>query len=181
MARKPHKPSAAGPVKRGRGRPSGTSTYDAALVDQILAGVARGDSLRKVCKSLGIDDRTVRTWISGNIDGLAARFTTACELRAELYASEIVEIADDAKADANAIALARLKIDARKWTSCKLLPKRYGEHLSAALTGPDGGAIRFEAMLGPLGDLPPDELAIVERILRRRVGAVSKGADDADV
>jgi len=36
----------------------------------------------------------------------------------------------------------RLMIDARKWLASKLAPKKYGDKVSAELSGPDGGPIQ---------------------------------------
>ncbi len=49
------------------------------------------------------------------------QFARAREAQAELYADDIIEIADGA--DEDAINSARLKIDARKWVVTRLLPR----------------------------------------------------------
>jgi len=36
----------------------------------------------------------------------------------------------------------RLRVDSRKWLASKLAPKKYGEKVSAELSGPDGGPIQ---------------------------------------
>lgn len=47
----------------------------------------------------------------------------------ENLADEILEIADGTPAEKGAIALARLRIDTRKWMMSKLSPKKYGDRL----------------------------------------------------
>ena len=62
---------------------------------------------------------------------LADQYARARELQAQHYANEIVEIADT-DTDANR---ARVRIDARKWVACKLLPKKYGEKIDHSVEG----------------------------------------------
>ncbi len=54
-------------------------------------------------------------------DGSFWASTRAREAQAELYADDIIEIADSA--DEDKINSARLKIDARKWVVTRLLPR----------------------------------------------------------
>ena len=47
----------------------------------------------------------------------------------ESLIEEILEIADGTPAEKGAVALARLRIDTRKWMMSKLAPKKYGDKL----------------------------------------------------
>ncbi len=53
------------------------------------------------------------------------RYARAREEQADFYADEIITIADT-EPDA---AIARVRIDARKWTASKLRPKVYGDRV----------------------------------------------------
>lgn len=78
---------------------------------------------------------------------LAERYVRAKARQAELLADEIVEIADmsgtdlsvddngNVRIDGEAINRSRLRMDARKWTAAKLLPKRFGEKLDVTTDG----------------------------------------------
>lgn len=50
-------------------------------------------------------------------------------MQAEAVAGEIIEIARNVAVEANAIAKARLEIDAIKWTAARMLPKKYGDKI----------------------------------------------------
>ena len=113
----------------------------------ILEGVAKGKSLRKVCKEAGIETTTFLDWVRKD-DSFALQYARAKEIAAELMADEILEIADDTSQDelfveqedasgksakrvqnSEFINRSRLRVDSRKWLLSKLLPKKYGDKL----------------------------------------------------
>jgi hypothetical protein len=124
------------------GRPS---KYSAALAKRICVRMAGGDSLRKICKDATMPAlATVLSWATGHTEdataaGFPEQYARARSIRSELYADEIVDLADDESVDPQR---SRLQVDARKWVASKLLPKTYGERL--ALSAPDGGPIPVE-------------------------------------
>ena len=68
-------------------------------------------------------------------------YARACEQRVEVYASEIIELADEpiAPNDNAAVQRARLRVDTRKWLMSKLAPRKYGdrvEHVIKPATRP---------------------------------------------
>lgn len=113
------------------GRPS---AYSQAIADEICLRLSEGESLRKICASNHIPSLvTVWTWMNKHEDFLK-QYTRAKEEQAELFAEEIIEIADQpmpldamGKIDAAAVNQARLRVDARKWVASKLKPKKYGD------------------------------------------------------
>ena len=111
------------------GRPS---LFTETLAERICALIASGKSLRRICEEEeGMPTaETVRTWLLKH-EGFSAQYARAREVQAEHYADEIVEIADT-EADA---AKARVRVDARKWTASKLLPKKYGERIEQVHSG----------------------------------------------
>lgn len=141
--------------KKAAGRPT---KYDAALAEEICARLMLGESLRRICDD---DDmparRTVVYWLAGR--GLdeethltfVRQYACAREVQAELYADDIVDIADDDTEDVlftddgpvpntARIQRDRIRIDSRKWVVVKLLP-RFAEKLT--LNGGDA-PIRYE-------------------------------------
>ena len=60
----------------------------------------------------------------------------------------------------------RLRIDTRKWLLAKLQPKKYGKHVSAALTGSDGGPIKTETNFTYLKSLSTEDKFTLRKILR---------------
>jgi hypothetical protein len=107
---------------------------------------------------------------------------TRAQAQADCWASEIVDLADETLADANHVAKARLQIDARKWVACKLLPRKYGDRVSAEVTGANGGAIKTEKSFPELKDMSDEDLWTLREILMRRAAAEDedKGEEGAN-
>lgn len=141
------------------GRPS-KYTDDLALV--ICERLALGESLREVCSSDGMPDKsTVLRWIVGN-EPFRDQYARAREAQTEHWLDEILEIADDGTndwierqnkdgskfevVDHENIARSRLRVDSRKWIMSKLAPKKYGDKITQELTGKDGGAIETHSL-----------------------------------
>lgn len=104
------------------GRPTDYSLEYAA---RICNEVAMGRKLIDICADEDMPARTTfYRWIGENSD-FRDMYTSAREERGDLYADEIVDIADT-EPDANK---ARVRIDARKWAASKLNQKNYGDKL----------------------------------------------------
>jgi hypothetical protein len=67
------------------------------------------------------------------------------------------------------VAKAKLEIDAIKWTASKLMPRRYGEHLTTALTGANGGPIKTEQSFPEMKNMSDEDLWALRGILMRYV------------
>jgi terminase small subunit-like protein len=80
----------------------------------------------------------------------------ARELQAELWADEILEIADDGtndwverkrcgvditEFDREHVMRSSLRVDSRKWLLARLLPKKYGDKVQAEHSGPGGAPL----------------------------------------
>lgn len=120
------------------GGPSIRSEANALL---ICERIASGESLRSICldPSMPSPD-AVRVWLGDDL-AFQAQYAKARADQAEHYAQEIVEIADDLSDDP---ASRRVRIDARKWVACKLLPRKYGDKVQLDAQG--GGVL---VMLSP--------------------------------
>ncbi|KKN80645.1 hypothetical protein LCGC14_0327370 [marine sediment metagenome] len=131
------------PKKRAdkkRGRPT---LYSDALAATICKRLAKGDSLRRICQTPGMPHvDTVMGWLFDTHPKddprteFSLRYAHARKAQAELYADDIIEIADDEKDDdvgdlamsSARLARHRLRIDARKWIVSRLLP-RYADKI----------------------------------------------------
>ncbi len=113
--------------KRRPGRPS---RYADSLVNTICLRIAGGESLRRICAEEGMPDKaTVLRWLMDNRHArFRRRYGLAREAQADALADEVVDIADAAQ-DRDDAAVAKLRIDARKWVAAKLKPKKYGDRL----------------------------------------------------
>ena len=137
------------------------------IVGAILGRIADGESLKSICRDANLPSCGVfYRWLLED-DKLADRYARAREDQAEALADEILEIADDGRNDwmeSNApnspgwvangehIQRSRVRIDSRKWLAAKLRPKKYGDKLVAEHSGPNGGAIPFEAVVRKIVD-----------------------------
>ncbi len=108
------------------------------LCDEICDRLTEGESIRQICDH---DPRmpskgTMLRWI-GESESFAAQYTRARAMQSELMANEIIDIADEPidPGDSAAVQRAKLRIDARKWTAMKLLPKKYGDKVEVEHSG----------------------------------------------
>lgn len=114
--------------------PAGRPTdYTTELGDKICDQLTRGLSLVKICEPKDMPATvTIYRWLREH-DEFSNNYTRARENQADKYADEIVEIADKAN-DKDSAAAQKVKIDARKWVSSKLKPKKYGDKLDLDAT-----------------------------------------------
>lgn len=128
------------------------------LAERICDDLARGMTLRAVCRQGGMPDAsTVIGWVRDDKCGFAQQYARAREIGYQVMADELIEIADDGTndwveretergaqvlCDHDHVTRSRLRVDARKWLLSKALPKVYGDKV--AVTGGDGGAITTE-------------------------------------
>jgi len=128
------------------GRPS---KYSKAIAEKICIGLSEGLSLRSICLSEKFPDKsTVLRWLfDDRYTEFRDQYTKARQVQAELFAEEMVDIADDGTNDwmerngddnegwqqnGEAIARSRLRVDTRKWVASRLLPKVYGANVEEA-------------------------------------------------
>lgn len=109
------------------GRPS---VYSHSIAREICDGLAASKSLRACCEPEGMpSEATVRGWVLSDEHGFAAQYARARAIQAMAYADDLVEISDTEPDPQRA----RVRIDARKWIACKLLPKVYGDKVEVAV------------------------------------------------
>ena len=72
---------------------------------------------------------TVLRWALRDEGGFRDQYESALRMRAEGWADEIVDLADQAleAGDSTRVHATRLSLDARKWVASRLLPKKYGD------------------------------------------------------
>lgn len=130
------------------GRPT---DYTEELGSTICARFAEGESMWSVARDEGMPSTTTMfTWLRIHEEFLAQYEISKAEC-ADMYAEEIIEIADDSANDyvdvtdengatgatrlnTEHVQRSRLRIDSRKWVASKLKPKKYGEKIQQELT-----------------------------------------------
>ena len=127
-------------VKKPRGRPS---IFTQEIADEICRRIAKGETVRAIGRDPGMpEESSIRGWALDDKQGFFAQYTRAVQIRAGVWAEEIIEISDDGSQDtyidpasgnertiAEVVARSRLRVDTRKWMLSKVLPKIYGEKL----------------------------------------------------
>lgn len=127
------------------------SDYSDELVAELCSRLAEGNSLRTVCKSEDMPDKsTVFRWLGALDDkgeykykSFRDQYARAKEEAADAMAEEIIEIADDAsdkivgidRSDGARVQAQKLRIDARKWIMAKTKPRKYGEKIDLTSDG----------------------------------------------
>lgn len=112
--------------KGNLGRPS---EYTPEIGEQICRWIAGGKSLNKYCQHFGMGLDTVYRWLRTN-DTFRDAYALAHSDRADLLADEIVDLLDDIDPEnitLEKLALAKLKVETRKWMASKLKPARWGD------------------------------------------------------
>jgi len=123
--------------------------YSEAVVMEILIRVAEGESINQICSEANMPSRsTFYDWVAAD-ESIKAKYELAMQVRADFYAEQIIEIADDASGDSyidedgkvqinhENIARAKLRIDARKWYASRMHPKKYGNAVTVEVNRPD--------------------------------------------
>lgn len=118
--------------------------YTEELADRICEEILNNTyGIHTICKDEGMPHpSTVFRWINQYVE-FYDKYARAREIQAELLADEIISIADDAqkdlqsdgKIDHDHIQRSKLRVDARKWKSSKLHPKRFGDKLDVTTKG----------------------------------------------
>lgn len=103
-----------------------TSSYTVELAEKICKAIADGRPLNRICKE---DDwcpseYTVYKWLDQYPD-FAKNYARARELQQEVFAAEVILIADTETDPQRA----RNRMDARKWYASKVAPKRWGDRI----------------------------------------------------
>lgn len=121
--------------------------YTPELAAKICERLAAGDSLRRICRDIGIDESTPRWWVVEDREGFAAQYRKARDMGMECMLDELLDIADDKSKDTYIdedgnercnkewLNRSRLRVDTRKWYMSKVAPKRYGDKLETTLKG----------------------------------------------
>jgi hypothetical protein len=110
------------------GRPT---LYSKEICDEICDRLAHGETLRSILADDHLPVRSaVYRWLDENED-FKDQYAQARVKQADYYAEMIV----DEAFSSNDAAIGRLRMDALKWASSKLAPKKYGDKVEVEQTG----------------------------------------------
>ena len=131
-------------------------------VETVLNDMLSGVSLNKSLNNRKITRYAFFNLIDNN-PSLSARYVRAQQLRAELLADEVVDIADEESDPQHA----RNRIDVRKWYASKMQPQKYGERidLNVNQTVDIGGALLEARQRASLPVIETPKLIEVESLV----------------
>jgi hypothetical protein len=110
------------------GRPSLYSEY---IANAICERISLGESLRSICRDDNFPDKvTVLRWLK-KYPEFRTQYAQARDEQADSYFDMII---DEAFTSHDA-QIGRLRVDALKWVSSRLAPKRYGDRIEHEHTG----------------------------------------------
>lgn len=110
------------------------------IKDLICEGIATGKSLSAICRDNLIVQSSVYSQLSKD-EEFAERYARARERQADVFADEVIELADQCDGSLDGTNRTRLQIDARKWACSKLHPRKYSDKASMELSGKDGSPL----------------------------------------
>ena len=102
--------------------------YTDAQAAEVLGLIVELGSLTKACKRVGIPSSTVWAWRANN-PSFSQALARAREESAPFLVEEGMEIVDTAELSHEAIGLAKLRAEYRKWMASKHAPRQYGDKL----------------------------------------------------
>jgi hypothetical protein len=114
------------------------SKYTAEIAEEILERISQGEPLYRICrdrKAIDPDfpsEMAVRRWAAADVDGFSARFEAARENEAYALAGQILDIADDRKADPRC---REVRIKTRQWLAKVKLEKVFGDKIKQDISG----------------------------------------------
>jgi hypothetical protein len=108
--------------KRKQGRPT---IYTQALADEICERLAHGETLRKMVLDEHMPaSSAIYRWLDNN-ESFKEQYAQARVRQADYYAEMII----DESFGAHDASIGRLRMDALKWASSKIAPKKYGDKI----------------------------------------------------
>ena len=109
-------------AKRKQGRPT---IYTQAIADEICERLAHGETLRKMVLDEHMPaSSAIYRWLDNN-ESFKEQYAQARVRQADYYAEMII----DESFGAHDASIGRLRMDALKWASSKIAPKKYGDKI----------------------------------------------------
>lgn len=146
--------------------PNGTGFYPSKMtpscVEEIMERIARGESITSIGKESHLPAaHTIWQWIRKN-ENFARLYHEAKKLQMDMYAEDIINIADDSVGDIRmaydkfgnkipevnfeSVKRSELRVKARQWLMERLAPKKYNER-NLSESGPDANSPSINATI----------------------------------
>lgn len=116
------------------------------LINEICTLVAEGRSIKSIAAQEDMPDtKSIWTWLNRDEEFLLL-YTRAIQARAMAHAERIDDLAEQAVRGEIPADVARVAIDAKKWTASRLLPKLYGDRTQVDATVTHTHTLHLEAL-----------------------------------
>lgn len=109
------------------------------IIDRVFARIEKGTSLREACRDIGVAWSSVLRWCDQD-DATSDRYARARAGLVDHRVNELHDIADEATPETAAVA--KLRIDTRKWELARIMHRNLGDRIQNEHTGKDGGPIQ---------------------------------------
>lgn len=131
---------------------------DAELGEVVLDAVASAMPMANICKATGLSKNAIIRWLESTPERAEA-FARARAAAAHIYATDVVDIADEADEE-NPIAIqkAKLRINSRQWLAERWNRKDYGQakaEVAISITGLHFEALRARTVADDVVDVTP--------------------------
>lgn len=152
------------------GRPS---RYNALVANTILERLVGGESILEIARDSDMPgERTIYSWLATKPE-FQQNYARVTEIRAHLYAERQLLVSLEAY-DKDSAAASRVKAEAYRWMSARMLPRVYGDKMLH--TGADGeGPIQHKLALD-YGRFNPQQKAQFLALLEIAMGPQDGGA-----
>lgn len=115
---------------------------DEGVIDRLCERLISGQGLAKACEPRDMPTAPEVYARMAKDPEFATVIACAREAQQEAMIDETIDMADKATPEDHQVV--KLRIWARQWRAAKLAPKRYGEKVTAELTGANGGPIQMD-------------------------------------
>lgn len=130
---------------------------------ELLERTAAGEPLTRITRDEAMPARsTVYEWIETDPE-FALAFRTARYRGVHALADQCLEIADEPATTAVEVSNKKVRIDTRLRLMAKWLPSEYGDRVTTAHVGPDGGPLQLAAQVD-VSALTDEQLAVLASI-----------------
>jgi len=155
------------PAKKKVPAPKGERACTAALAEQILSSIeTHGISFSEACKKVKCNRPNAWHFIHTDKE-LDNRYARAREDRGVMFGEKVSKVADETLKGKYAPDVARVAIDAYKWTAARMASKQFGDKVDHQHAGPNGGAIPHQMVIltpGQMAGLSEEELKAILKV-----------------
>jgi hypothetical protein len=143
-------------------------------IDEILAGLCEGKSLREICEAEHLPSRSTVFRRLHRDPAFQAAYAAARATGAEAMCDEVIELGRNATSE-NAAGI-RVRVDTVKWAAARLAPKRWGDKIAAEVSGPDGKPLQLQPV--QVSMVPAQVAAGIKALLTRSEAAANLPSGD---